>query len=177
MTEVALRRAQQGDAEAIARLHAQVWRETYRHLAPEAAFQALDEAARLSRWRDILAMPSSEKSVLLAEIRGRIAGFGLAGAPSSEAFGSRGEIKFLYVDSACKRQGIGRRLLAALARDLRSFGYASAALGVVVGNDPAIAFYEALGGRPMDRYTDPGPLWRSENIIYAWDDLERLIAA
>jgi ribosomal protein S18 acetylase RimI-like enzyme len=88
----------------------------------------------------------------------------------------RAEIKFLYVDGACKRQGIGHRLLAALARDLRSFGYASAALGVVVGNGPAIAFYEAVGGRPIGRYTDPGPLWRSENIIYAWDDLERLIA-
>jgi hypothetical protein len=47
MTEIALRRAQQADAEAIARLHVQVWRETYRHLAPEAAFKALDEAVRL----------------------------------------------------------------------------------------------------------------------------------
>ncbi|MBF9234068.1 GNAT family N-acetyltransferase [Microvirga alba] len=177
MREVTLRRAQQGDAQTIARLHVDVWRETYRHLAPEAAFLALDEASRLSRWRGILAAPEARQTVLLAETQGRVAGFGFAGSPSTEAFGERGEIRFLYVDRTCKRQGIGRRLLAALARDLRSFGYKSAALGVVVGNKPAIEFYEALGGKPIGRYVDPGPLWRSENIIYAWDDLERLIAA
>ena len=47
---------------------------------------------------------------------------------------------------------------------------------VVVGNAPAIAFYEALGGRKAGAYTDPGPMWRSENLFYVWDDLAPLMA-
>ncbi len=38
----------------------------------------------------------------------------------------------------------------------------------------AIAFYEALGGRKIGAYTDAGPMWRSDNLLYIWDDLRRL---
>lgn len=44
----------------------------------------------------------------------------------------------------------------------------------MVGNDLAIAFYEAQGGRRAGAYSDPGPLWRSHNLLYAWDDLTAL---
>ncbi|WP_312164905.1 hypothetical protein [Phenylobacterium sp.] len=39
----------------------------------------------------------------------------------------------------------------------------------------AIAFYEALGGRRAGRFTDPGPLWRSDNIVFVWDELADLM--
>lgn len=32
-------------------------------------------------------------------------------------------------------------------------------------------FYEALGRRRADAYTASGPVWRSENYLYVWDDL------
>jgi ribosomal protein S18 acetylase RimI-like enzyme len=106
-----------------------------------------------------------------------IVGIGSSGDASVPAFGARGEINTLYVESALARRSIGRRLMAALAVDLRERGYDGAALGVVAENAAAIAFYERLGGACLGRYTDPGPHWRSENLIYAWDDLGRLIAA
>jgi ribosomal protein S18 acetylase RimI-like enzyme len=171
-----IRPAVLADAGAIARLHVAVWRETYRELAPEAAFLALDERLRLARWTEILSAPKSGQAALVAETAGRLVGFGLAGPPGEPAFGDRGEIKFLYVDRAVKRQGIGRRLLAELGRALTNFGYRSIALGVVVGNAPAMAFYEAMGGRAVGSYRDPGPLWRSDNVIYAWDVLPLLVA-
>jgi ribosomal protein S18 acetylase RimI-like enzyme len=61
-----------------------------------------------------------------------------------------------------------------MAAALAERGYAALGLGVVVGNAPAIAFYEAQGGRRAGAYTDPGPLWRSHNLLYAWDDLAAL---
>ena len=61
-----------------------------------------------------------------------------------------------------------------LAAQLAAFGYSSAALGVVVGNEPAITFYRSLGGRMIGQYTDPGPIWRSDNLIFVWDDLSLL---
>ena len=147
---------------------------TYRDLAPTEALRALDEPLRRARWIDILSQPKPDQIALVAEIDGRLAGFGLAGAPIDPAFGGRGEIKFLYVDDAFQRKGVGRRLMAELASRLAANGHAAVALGVVVGNTPAIAFYEAMGGRAIGAYTDPGPLWRSNNIVYAWDDVSAL---
>ena len=66
---------------------------------------------------------------------------------------------------------------AALAEQIASWGYRGAALGVVVGNEPAIAFYESLGGRGAGKYIDPGPLWRSDNLIFVWDEVSDLIGA
>lgn len=57
---------------------------------------------------------------------------------------------------------------------IAGWGYSGAALGVVAGNDGAVAFYQALGGRLAGRYLDPGPLWRSENLIFVWDELSEL---
>jgi hypothetical protein len=51
---------------------------------------------------------------------------------------------------------------------------ASIGLGVVIGNETALNFYQALGAHLVGRYQDPGPLWRSDNLLYAWDDLALL---
>lgn len=172
---IKIRSAQQADAQSIARLHFQTWRETYRGLAPAEAYEVLTEPVRLARWQDMLALEENKRAVLVAEAEGQLAGFGVAGPTSHEAFLHRAEVKFLYVGNAFKRMGIGRKLLVQLARHMIEAGYSGMALGVVVGNDPAIAFYESMGGRRAGHYTDPGPVWRSENFVYAWDDLPALI--
>ncbi|MFC4171132.1 GNAT family N-acetyltransferase [Microvirga sp. GCM10011540] len=171
-----VRPARQVDAQAIARLHYQMWRATYRRLAPESACRTLTEQVRLSRWQDMLALETRGRSILVAEVDGNLAGFGFAGAASHAIFQNRAEVKFLYVGTDYKRMGIGRILLVKLARDMVDFGYSGMALGVVIGNDPAIGFYEAMGGRRVGHYTDPGPIWRSENFVYVWDDLRALLA-
>ncbi|SMF16121.1 Ribosomal protein S18 acetylase RimI [Tistlia consotensis] len=172
---VALRPARRSEAETLTMLHVAIWRETYRELAPPETVATLDVERRLGRWREMLADP--ERIVLVAEAAGGLAGFGVAGPPSDPVFGARGEVKLLYVAAGFARQGLGRRLLAALAGGLLARGYGGLALGVVVGNDPAIAFYEALGGRRLTAYRDRGPLWRSDNLAYVWDDLPALAAS
>jgi ribosomal protein S18 acetylase RimI-like enzyme len=73
--------------------------------------------------------------------------------------------------------GVGRRLMSALTQALAVQGYEGCALAVVAGNDRAARFYRRLGGREIGRFTDPGPLWRSENIVFAWDELSLLMEA
>lgn len=172
--EIGIRPAVADDAAAIARLHRSVWCDTYRDLAPAGACRVLDEDFRRARWADMLASPRKHQCVLVAEQGNRLVGIGAIGAPSEEAFAGRGEIRSLYVDPSVKRQGLGRRLMRELAAELAAMGYSGAALGVVVGNDPAIAFYRSLGGRVIGQYTDPGPIWRSDNLIFVWDDLSLL---
>ena len=177
MTDIQLRAATPTDAPAIARLHLASWRRAYRDLAPRAVFEAMDEALRLKRWTATLASPLAQQAVVVADQGGRLAGMGMASAPSQPGFGARGEIASLYIDPSFQRLGLGRRLLSALAGQVAAWGYGGAALGVVAGNAPAIAFYETLGGRMAGRYLDPGPIWRSENLIFVWDELADLAAS
>lgn len=170
-----IRLASLADAPAIAALHDRVWRETYRDLATPEAWEALTEDLRLIRWREILADPDPRRVTLLAEDAGRLLAFGTACAPTEAIFGGRGEVRWLHVAAGARRTGLGRRLMAALAGQLQAWGYDGCALAVVVGNDPALAFYRRLGGREIGGYADPGPLWRSENIVFAWDDLSALL--
>jgi len=172
--QIEIRPATIDDAADIARLHRAVWCETYRDLAPANVYHTLDEDFRRARWSDMLANPRRHQGALLAEQENRLVGIGAIGAPSESAFEGRGEIRSLYIDPSVKRRGLGRRLMRELAAQLAAFGYSGAALGVVAGNEPAIAFYRSLGGRIIGRYTDPGPIWRSDNLIFVWDDLSLL---
>jgi ribosomal protein S18 acetylase RimI-like enzyme len=171
--EIALRTAVYEDAPAIARLHDEVWRATYRSLATAAAWEGLTEAVRAERWRETLADPG-RWTTLVAERDGAIVGFGSAGAPSEAMFEGRGEIRWLHVDPQVQGGGLGRMLMAALASELADRGYGGCALAVVVGNERAMGFYRRLGGREIGGFTDPGPLWRSENVVFAWDQLPAL---
>jgi ribosomal protein S18 acetylase RimI-like enzyme len=173
--DIEIRLARADDVADIARLHRSVWCDTYRNLAPAEVYRALDEDYRRVRWADMLAHPRRDQRVFLGEQGVRLVGIGAIAAPSEPAFEGRGEIKSLYIDPSIKRQGVGRRLMRTMMEEFAAMGYSGVALGVVVGNEPAIAFYRALGGRLIGRYTDPGPLWRSDNLIFAWDDLSLLI--
>ena len=171
--EFEIRAARPADAKAIAELHVAVWRATYRDLAPVEALRKLDVAARLPRWIEML--DKGERTILVAEIDGRIVGIGTAGAATMPELGPRGEILYLYVDRDCSGRGIGAALMRRLASSLKAQGYASVALGVVQGNAAAMAFYRKLGGRAAGSYVDAGPIWRSRNEIVVFDDLDRLI--
>jgi GNAT superfamily N-acetyltransferase len=174
-----LRRATASDAGAIAALHAGVWHETYRQLAPQAAIDALTEAHRLRQWQSVLSREKDDCVTVVAEIGGVIVGFTQLASPQEPAFGSRREVKYLYVMQSQARQGIGRRLLRHLAMIVlesgaQGLGPQGLGLGVVQGNEPAISFYQAMGAHLAGRYQDPGPLWRSDNLLYAWDGLPAL---
>lgn len=174
---IELRDAVLADAGKIARLHVSSWRAAYSDLAPAPVFAAMDGALRLARWTATLESPSPHQVVLAAWAGERLLGVGAASEPSEPLFGDRGELKSIYVDPGAQRMGVGRRLMGALAGRLADRGYGGAALGVVEGNEAAMAFYTALGAREIGRYVDPGPLWRSTNIALAWDDLSFLAAS
>ena len=124
----------------------------------------------LTALREKLAAEDPDQIVLLAQLEGRPVAIGAAGAPSAAIFGDHGEIKNLYVDPNVKRQGIGRTLLSRLAAHLGERGFPGVGVGVVHGNEPAVAFYDALGGQRAGEYTDAGPIWRSRNIVFVWEN-------
>ena len=164
-----LRDAVPADVAAIAPFHVRQWRIAYRDLAPPLAHQVLDEAHRLNGWAETLALPPPA-GVILAVQGETLAGFVSFGPTSEPVFAGRGRISLLYVDAAWQGQGLGARLLRAAQARLVAAGLARTALAVVEGNTAARAFYAAMGGIEMARYTDPGPIWASDNVLVTWDD-------
>jgi GNAT superfamily N-acetyltransferase len=85
---------------------------------------------------------------------GRVVGFALWFLNYSTWLGSHGiYLEDLYVTPDMRGQGIGRELLAELARLCVQRGYGRLEWAVLDWNEPAIGFYRSLGAVAMDDWT------------------------
>lgn len=124
------------DADAIAVVHVQAWREAYAHLLPAEFLAALDVDARAARWRGIIAEPDVD--VLVATIGEQVVGWASAGPGRGERPRDR-ELEGIYVLAGHHGSGAGQALLDA------AIGTAPAFLWVADGNPRAEAFYRRNG--------------------------------
>jgi len=96
--------------------------------------------------------PAAE--VLVAEADGEAAGFALFFHTFSTFLGKRGlYLEDLFVRPAFRGLGLGRHLMAALARIAVQRGCGRFEWSVLDWNEPAIGFYRALGASAMDEWT------------------------
>jgi GNAT superfamily N-acetyltransferase len=96
--------------------------------------------------------PAAE--VLLAEVEGEPVGFALFFTSFSTFLGRPGlYLEDLFVSPEWRGRGIGRRMLAHLARITRDRGYGRLEWWVLDWNESAIGFYRGLGARAMDEWT------------------------
>ena len=96
--------------------------------------------------------PAAE--VVIAEYEGAPAGFALFFTNFSTFIGRPGiYLEDLFVRPAYRRKGIGRVLLAWLARLAGERGCGRLEWAVLDWNEPAIRFYRELGAVPMDEWT------------------------
>jgi ribosomal protein S18 acetylase RimI-like enzyme len=168
-----VRPAEIREAPDIAEFHVRIWRETYINTAPVFAYETLDVQHRLPIWEKHLRTLSPLQHTLIALHSNKIIGLVSFGPPTDPVFGTNGEIKHLYVDSKYRGQGLGRRLLLAALNQLGKDGFEAAALAVFRKNENALKFYLANGGKEHGTFIDSGPIWKSENIIITWNNLEK----
>jgi GNAT superfamily N-acetyltransferase len=92
--------------------------------------------------------------VLIAEHRGDDAGFVLFFHNFSTFLGKPGMyLEDIYVRPGFRGRGIGRTMLARLARLARERGCGRLEWSVLDWNEPSIRFYESLGAVAMDEWT------------------------
>lgn len=92
--------------------------------------------------------------VVIAEYRDRPAGFALFFHNFSTFLGRPGIfLEDLFVKPELRGNGIGRELLACLARIAVDRGCGRLEWSVLDWNEPAIRFYKRLGARSMDEWT------------------------
>ena len=119
----------------------------YERLASEAIVTAADV-------RDSLFGDRPAAEVLIAEVGDDAAGFALFFHNYSTFLGRRGlYLEDLFVFPAHRGKGIGRALMARLARLATERNCGRFEWWVLDWNEPAIRFYESLGARAMDDWT------------------------
>jgi len=129
---------------------------------PDAVEVTVDELARQ------LAAAPPPFECLIAERDGTPLGFALYFTNYSSWRGRPGiYLEDLFVPPEHRGQGVGRTLLAALARRTLERGGARLEWAVLDWNEPAIGFYERLGATPLGEWTT----WRLT------DDALRSLAA
>jgi GNAT superfamily N-acetyltransferase len=115
--------------------------------------------------------PAAEAAV--AEADGEPVGFALWFSTFSTFRGQPGlYLEDIFVKPSFRGRGIGKGLLAAVARRAVERGCGRLEWSVLDWNAPAIGFYRALGARPMDEWTvyriDDEPLRRLAEIAPGW---------
>ena len=178
---IAIRAADPRDAPGIARVIVQTWRSTYRAIVPDEVLDGLDEAPMAAWWAESIGRSDATTPILAAESeRGEVVGVALVDEPDEQAperiLGYERELRVLYVLDAYQGQGIGRRLVGAVAERLAEQGIGALTVPVFTANAGARRFYEALGARLL-RQT-PLVLGRFgvsiETTIYGWHDVAAL---
>ncbi|HET6396188.1 MAG TPA: GNAT family N-acetyltransferase [Pseudoxanthomonas sp.] len=119
----------------------------YERLAHEAV-------ATEAQLQEALFGPAPAAEVVIAEVDGHGVGFALFFTSFSTFLGRRGlYLEDLFVRPAFRGRGIGRRLMAHLARLAVERGYGRFEWSVLDWNAPALAFYRGLGAVPQDDWT------------------------
>ena len=140
-TTVTVSAATPADATAIGEIHARSWAATYPAIPPPSLDRERDV------WSGRVMVPTGRRRTLAARADGRIVGFVHYG-PTPDADhdpSSTGHIFSIHVDPDVVGTGIGRRLMDAALRELRSDGFVLATLWVVVDNQRARMFYTRTG--------------------------------
>jgi ribosomal protein S18 acetylase RimI-like enzyme len=97
-----------------------------------------------------------------------VAGYTNYGRNRARSLAYDGEICELYLCPEFQRRGFGRRLFEAVRRDLAQGGLKSLIVWALSDNTPAVAFFRALGGRPIARSSETFGNTSLDKIAYAW---------
>ena len=155
--EVVLRPAVRGDWQAIADLHAQSWRATYRGALSDAYLESQAVDDRRALWKKRFDDPEPGQYVIVATRGKALLGFGCAYVGLDHEWGSL--LDNLHVIGSAQRTGLGKRLLRAIGKHCASRAPdCDLYLWVLQKNDAAHRFYLAEGAENVgsDLWDAPG---------------------
>jgi GNAT superfamily N-acetyltransferase len=171
-----LREASIQDAGAIANLHADSWRSTYRGILSEDYLANHVHPERMALWQDRFSAEATKPMfVILAETGDQLEGFACVFPHQDKIFGSF--LDNLHITPQRTGQGIGRLLLAESARHLLRMRKAGGLyLWVMEQNTRARQFYARAGAAEVETKVLPMPDGgRHPEVRCYWPDPPRLL--
>lgn len=168
-----IREADASDARAIAEVHVQSWRESYRGLVPDEALASLSVDANAAGWEGHFQEMTPPECCFVSVDGDGVTGFIHAGPAHSDDLGPHGEVYAIYLLDRVKGQGIGRALMYEAVCRLRAAGFRSVCLWFLKDN-PAGGFYQRFGGRVVAEKPYSRPGFTLPSLGCVWDDIEEL---
>ena len=162
------------DAAAIARVHVDSWRTTYRGIVPDDFLASHSYEQREQFWRQVFIDLSRSNFVYVAEDDGQIVGFVSGGPERSGDILYTGELDAIYLLAPYQGQGIGRRLVVTLVNRLMQEGMTALLVWVLAAN-PARKFYERLGGKLVYERAITIAGASLIEVAYGWQDAHSVI--
>lgn len=174
--EIVIGDAGAGDAAAIAAVHAESWRATYRGILGDTYLDGPIEAERERLWRARFT-ETPPPLVVVARDGAAVVGFACAFPDKDPRWGAL--IDNLHVLPSHKRRRLATRLMEALARRIAAVSPAAPLyLWAYEVNRAARATYESLGGRRVERAPRTGADGTSAPAIrYTWPSPKAIAAA
>jgi len=175
---IKIRRATRSDATEIGRVYVETWQSTYAGILPDTMLAQMSDVRQSAWWARALGEPDEARGIFVADDSDMgVVGFGSCGPVRDLPDGLDGterrvgEVYTLYVEADFQNQGLGRRLLDAMFRQLRADGCDAVVLWMLA-NNPTRFFYEAMGGQSCGQRTDTMAGKVVDEVAYAWRDLE-----
>jgi GNAT superfamily N-acetyltransferase len=141
--EFIIRPAIMSDAEAMARINIDSWRETYSGLIDQETLDAMTDEEYIAKWQRIL-RPENELNGFrfVAEIGSTMVGYVGAGLSRAKALGYDGELYALYLLKKYHGKGIGKALFLQAVREFKAWNMKSFHLYVLKANKVGRSFYD-----------------------------------
>lgn len=141
-----VRRAEPGDAMAIASTHRAAWSHAYSGVIPFKSLRTMMERRNVKWWQRAI---RGSTSILVLDVGGTIAGYATLGLNRARALPEEGEIYELYLRPEYQGIGLGKRLFGEARRLLGSLGCKGVVVWTLDDNERAIDFYRHAGGRDI----------------------------
>ena len=113
---IQLRDAQFSDYAAIAKLHTESWRKTYRGIYSDSFLDHEVEQERLNVWQHKLKSPNNNQQVIIATFEDTVIGFACLYLNNDPVFGSL--LDNLHVSTTLQKSGIGKLLMKECAKHI-----------------------------------------------------------
>lgn len=165
-----IRRAVLGDENGIAIVHVKSWQSTYKGIMKDDILNNLSVERREKQWEEAI---DANKIIYVAlNNEEQIVGFISGGKSRSTEYAYDGELYAIYILKEYHRQGIGRKLIAQLANELKGLGYQSMIVWVLRDN-ASIDTYKKLGAISFDSkdFEMGGELLKEEALV--WKDINK----
>lgn len=176
MSDDYVRPAIPADAAAIAYVHVEGWKTTYRSIIPDSVLDELSFEQRQAFWAEMLTAPRPDSVAMVGcDPTGVIQGFAVGGRERTSQLGCDGELMAIYLLSEARGRGLGSLLVRRVAQELGIMGFGSMAVWVLERN-PYRRFYEKLGGELIGSQQIDRGGQSLEELAYGWRDIDSLIS-
>ncbi|MDP5275470.1 GNAT family N-acetyltransferase [Chengkuizengella axinellae] len=168
-----IRQATQQDTKAIAKVHVDSWKTTYKGLIPDDYLNNRSVDDYKARWSEFLTYKN--QFVYVAETKkGEIVGFSNGGRERDHHSEYKGEIYAIYLLKSYQRKGIGKLLVRPILKDLITMNIDTMLIWVLKENNSRL-FYESVGGRVVREKTISISGKALQEVAYGYEDIKKLL--